>query len=309
VGRQPLALQFRVIPNSAQRQLRTTNHCNARVTVRYFFRDVIKTGLGHACYPASCSLSLSLPLPPSPSDPLTLLRWLTSSFTTCYMRSILKHPRLSDLHYQQHGLEPFPFATCASVQVSAHVHFPPTPTLTSTFITHSSSVYDRTPAEVAPNTCALPGRHEREFVDASYPRRPRRMWDWDREGSQGSYFQPRGSEGRSIEPSESDDSDVVRTPPEPALPCHPISVRFGYRETNDAMLPYSPSQQEIESALSFLPHAPSIPMKTKKGTRRSHSLGRSQPKEPRRETADGWIHHHTDFVVPNLDFEGCLGGF
>ena len=115
------------------------------------------------------------------------------------MRSILKHPHLSDLHYHQHGLEPFPFAACPSVEVSPHVHFPPTPTLTSTFITHSSTVYDRTPAEVLPNTCALPGRHEREFVDTSLPRRPRRLWD--REGPQGSYFQPRGYEARTIEPS------------------------------------------------------------------------------------------------------------
>ena len=116
------------------------------------------------------------------------------------MRSILKHPNLSDLHYHQQCLEPFQFASCASVEVTPHVHFPPTPTLTSTFITHSSTVYDRTPAEVPPNTCALPGRHERDFVDTSYPRRPRRLWDWDRD-SQGSYFQPRGSEARSAEPS------------------------------------------------------------------------------------------------------------
>lgn len=68
-------------------------------------------------------------------------------------------------------------------------------------MTHSSSVYDRTPAEVLPNTCALPGRHEREFVDTSYPRRLRHLWDSDVEGPQGSYFQLRGSEARSIEPS------------------------------------------------------------------------------------------------------------
>lgn len=109
--------------------------------------------------------------------------------------------------------------------------------------------------------------------------------------------------------SESDDSDVVRTPPEPTLPGHPIAIRFGYRETNDGMLPYTPTQQEIESALSFLPHAPSMPLKSNKGTRRSHSLGRSQPKVPRRESADGRIQHHNDFGVPTLDFEGCLGGF
>ena len=110
------------------------------------------------------------------------------------MRSILKLPHLSDLNIHQPCLEPFPFATCATVEVSPHVHFPPTPTLTSTFITHSSSVYDRTPAEVLPNTCALPGRHEREIVDMSYPRRPRRRWAREIEDSQGGYFSPRGSE-------------------------------------------------------------------------------------------------------------------
>lgn len=103
------------------------------------------------------------------------------------MRPILKHPHLSDLHYHQQS-HPFPFALCASVEVSSHVHFPPTPTLTSTFITHSSTVYDRTPAEVLPNTCALPGRHERELVDTSLPRRTRRMWDCDVDGPQTSYF-------------------------------------------------------------------------------------------------------------------------
>ncbi|KAF8553109.1 hypothetical protein OG21DRAFT_1306777 [Imleria badia] len=223
------------------------------------------------------------------------------------MRSILKHPHLSDLHYHQQCPEPFPFASCASVEVSPHVHFPPTPTLTSTFITHSSAVYDRTPAEVLPNTCALPGRHEREFVDTSYPRRPRRLWDWDRESPQGSYFQPRGSESRSVELS--DDSDAVRTPPEPTLPAHPIAVRFGYREPNDVMLPSFPSQHDIESALSFLPHASSMPLKSKKGPRQSHSQGRSHPKEPRWESADGRIHRHSEFAAPVIDFEGCLGGF
>lgn len=217
------------------------------------------------------------------------------------MRSILKHPHLADLHHQQ--CQPFPFASCASVEVAQHVHFPPTPTLTSTFITHSSSVYDRTPAEVLPNTCALPGRHEREVVDTPNPRRTRRPWDWDARDIQGSYFQPCGS---ASEPSESDDSDVVRTPPELSLPGLPITVRFGLRETSDGVLSYSPSQEEIESALLFLPHTP---LNMKKGSRRSHSHGRSPPKAPRQESADGRIKPRSDFTVPTLDFEGCLGGF
>lgn len=108
--------------------------------------------------------------------------------------------------------------------------------------------------------------------------------------------------------SESDDSDVVRTPPEPMLSGPPIAIRFGSRNMSDAMLPYSPTQEEIESALLFLPHAPSTPLKTN-GKCRSHSVGRMRSKEPRQESADGRIQRHSDFAVPTLDFEGCLGGF
>lgn len=109
--------------------------------------------------------------------------------------------------------------------------------------------------------------------------------------------------------SESDDSDVVRTPPEPALPPHSIAVRLGDRNMNDGMLSYSPAHDAIESALFLLPHAPNTPLKMKKGIRRSHSVGRTHSKEPRRESADGRIHHQNDFTIPTLDFEGCLGGF
>ncbi|KAF8131476.1 histone-fold-containing protein [Boletus edulis] len=107
----------------------------------------------------------------------------------------------------------------------------------------------------------------------------------------------------SVIRSESDDSDVLRTPPQPPLPGLPISVRFGLREISDGMLSYSPSQEDIESAstLLYLPHAP---LSMKKGSRRSHSHGRSPPKAPRRESADGRIKPRSDFTVPALDFEG-----
>ena len=47
----------------------------------------------------------------------------------------------------------------------------------------------------------------------------------------------------------------------------------------------------------------------KRDTRQSHSVGRTRPKQPRQESADGRILHRNDFTVPTLDFEGCLGGF
>ncbi|KDQ62908.1 hypothetical protein JAAARDRAFT_359314 [Jaapia argillacea MUCL 33604] len=58
---------------------------------------------------------------------------------------------------------PFPFASCPAPPFSPHVHFPPTPILTSTHPAHSPSTYDRAPILVSPNSCALPHRNEREY--------------------------------------------------------------------------------------------------------------------------------------------------
>jgi len=62
---------------------------------------------------------------------------------------------------------PFPFSSCPNIFDSPHVHFPPTPTLTSTAITHSPFMYDRAPIVVTPNTCALPERGGRKFVGSN----------------------------------------------------------------------------------------------------------------------------------------------
>lgn len=47
---------------------------------------------------------------------------------------------------------------------SPHVHFPPTPSLTSTSFTHPSTVYDRAPIVVSENVCALPERGGRCYT-------------------------------------------------------------------------------------------------------------------------------------------------
>lgn len=62
---------------------------------------------------------------------------------------------------------PLPFSSCPNIIDSPHVHFPPTPTLTSTEITHSSFTYDRAPIVVTPNICALPERGGRKFIGSS----------------------------------------------------------------------------------------------------------------------------------------------
>ena len=106
---------------------------------------------------------------------------------------------------------------------------------------------------------------------------------------------------------ESDDSDAVRTPPEPLLPGPPIAVRFGCRNASDAMSLYGPPEK-IESSLLLLPHS-NTPLKVKKGSGRLHSQGQTHCKVPRQESADGRIQRRSDFAVPTLEFEGCLGGF
>ena len=76
-------------------------------------------------------------------------------------RPILKTPWRDD---------PFPSPLSALPFLhSPHVHFPPTPTLTDTRTTHSSTAYDRAPIVVSPNTCELPGRGERVYAASALP--------------------------------------------------------------------------------------------------------------------------------------------
>lgn len=103
---------------------------------------------------------------------------------------------------------PLPFSTYPLH--SPHVHFPPTPSLTSTDFTHSAIVYDRAPIVVSENVCALPERGGRcyESSDAQ----PRKQRSHSHSGvlggtsfargsqSEGSYFHPRAFE--AVEPEQ-----------------------------------------------------------------------------------------------------------
>ena len=73
---------------------------------------------------------------------------------------------------------PFPFASCRDVvkiisssgphhpALDPHVHFPPSPTISSTYITHSPATYDRAPIVVSQNTCELPERGRRVYTSS-----------------------------------------------------------------------------------------------------------------------------------------------
>ncbi|KAF9449993.1 hypothetical protein P691DRAFT_798676 [Macrolepiota fuliginosa MF-IS2] len=113
-------------------------------------------------------------------------------------RPILKSlPEYSPLPFSKYPLD------------SPHVHFPPTPTLTSTSFTHSSIAYDRAPITVSENECALPERGGRCYdIQPRHKRSSRHTHNRNRSrgdtvgGSdntqgpdpKGSYFHPRAFE-------------------------------------------------------------------------------------------------------------------
>ncbi|KAF5352750.1 hypothetical protein D9756_006242 [Leucocoprinus leucothites] len=113
-------------------------------------------------------------------------------------------------------LSPLPFSSYPLH--SPHVHFPPTPTLTSTNFTHSAVHYDRAPIVVTENVCALPERGGRCYNTQPRNKRSRRPGGHGHSGSDvgisgievgpsasssepiSSYFHPRAYEAVGPEP-------------------------------------------------------------------------------------------------------------
>jgi len=122
-----------------------------------------------ACWLRSASCEASR----RPSGRHGLACTILSSTNSSFYRSIMPAPRPilkglpSPLNSSETASNPFPFSSCSSIVDSPHVHFPPTPTLTSTEITHSSFMYDRAPIVVTPNVCALPERGGRKFTGSN----------------------------------------------------------------------------------------------------------------------------------------------
>lgn len=142
---------------------------------------------------------------------------------------------------------PLPFSSSSTLLESPHVHFPPTPILTSTALTHSPNVYDRAPIRVSPNACAIPERGDRTYSSddvspptsispiESYfqPKRPETMHSlqaWAADGRQSVLLQA-SHERYDMTPSpalvadissESEDSDQCVSPNPPASPKIPM---------------------------------------------------------------------------------------
>ncbi|KAF8899422.1 hypothetical protein BD779DRAFT_1431990, partial [Infundibulicybe gibba] len=232
-----------------------------------------------------------------------------------------------------------PFASCHVIGFqpqSPHVHFPPTPTLTSTATTHSPFAYDRAPIAVAPNACALPERGGRVYM-TRHKRGSSDSWRNRDQASapeepKGSYFHPRAFEACEPEQtsppslipdttsssgsssSESDESGGLR---HSRLMSNlaPTAHHYGYYSTPHSPMaatfdsyayppiPHTRSQEELDLALSFLPHPPSDPSLAK-DTPQSQLT--TAPKKKRlRPSLD---RRASSFREPS-GLDGCLGGF
>jgi hypothetical protein len=204
----------------------------------------------------------------------------------------------------------FPFSTCSSVLPSPHVHFPPTPILTSTYAAYSPSTYDRAPIEVMPNACALPQRGGRIYTPVS-PKEGEHRRGKSRsrkDEAKGCYFRPLASQAwdraptppptsvapdlvhqytSSSESSESEENIITPTV-NPSLPISPSSHP-----------PIPRIEEDIDHALSFLPHPSSLVKDSDAAKCRRRNRSHS-PSFRRVEVV-------SSFVTPALD--GCLGGF
>lgn len=183
---------------------------------------------------------------------------------------------------------------------SPHVHFPPTPTLTSTHTTHSPFAYDRAPIVVSPNICALPERGGRVYSPQTSP-------VFTHKPPKGCYFHPRAFEAcerevlderfntpllipdlsSSSSSETSDDSEVDNNPPAPSsIPL----ISIGPSQDFTYPLSQSHSPEQLAAALSFLPHPPSV---------------RKDRRKPKKQGTGDCFQS----VTSELSIEGCLGGF
>ncbi|KAK0501037.1 hypothetical protein EDD18DRAFT_788215 [Armillaria luteobubalina] len=191
---------------------------------------------------------------------------------------------------------PLPSSCCQPHINSPHVHFPPTPALSSTYVTHSSNAYDRAPITVSPNSCELPERGGRLYISNSPDISPK-----------GSYFHPQAYEACQPEPdlpsskfdvpdlsmsasSESEDSDGYGSPQVVSL--IPPSTTY-------PPIPRAYSPEEFSHALSFLPH----------GQDSMCGLDSEAPKRSKTSKVKHSVRSATPSAFREPSLDGCLGGF
>ncbi|TRM70607.1 hypothetical protein BD626DRAFT_477996 [Schizophyllum amplum] len=185
-----------------------------------------------------------------------------------------------------------PFATYPHGMQSPHVHFPPTPNISSHHTTHSPAQYDRAPIVVGPNNCELPERGDRV---CSPPNKKQRTTP-----PKGSYFHPRAFE--AIEPESEPNS------PLPPLVTDVSSSSESTDESDACASPEASSPaiaSERESRLSFLPHSPG-PGDQQRPGKRKHVR---RPTGPIRRASSTRVSFSSFNESSEDDEASCLGGF
>jgi len=242
-------------------------------------------------------------------------------------RSILKHHRRgSSISISQDSTNtPFPYAQCPRIDTQ-HVHFPRTPDLTTSQMTHSSTIYDRAPILVSPNICALPPRSTGSTVMKSTKRPPFLAQDYFHpdicplyETEQSfmfsgmEHFEDPSPEGHVVPPlmsdhasSSSEDTDGSMSPFS-----EPLSFRLP-QSPSDYPIPCKGSPEELDRALSFLPHAPGIKLESEDFLT-SFPFTASKVPSRRRLRSKSSLKSSSFLAgsesVPDLEDDGCLGGF
>lgn len=226
---------------------------------------------------------------------------------------------------------PLPFSSCSTILDSPHVHFPPTPTLTSTEITHSPFTYDRAPIVVAPNLCALPERGGRNIIGGNI-----------NQGGLG-YFHPHAKFQVDAVRVERDSSETVQV--SPAIFSATRSVTLGnvndcgsvgllkkkrsgpmykYDEQYSSHNQHNQHAQHVISSLILdtstessydtltVPPSPRSTSSNNTATppdkSRLHKRKRSVDVSGEKRRQKGWAGD-LDGISCGLELEGCLGGF
>jgi len=216
------------------------------------------------------------------------------------------------------------------------VHFPPSPSLSKTYPTYSVNAYDRAPIVVAPNVCAMPergcpGRTYDESAGVAKSSRKCKVGGVSATITTTSQLSSAGQAessaaaaarmygpiqfsvpGPSSRPpplvqdlsSESDESDGAISPPEYGNPVvGGITSVMSYHPYPYVSSP--PSQEQLDKALSFLPHAPPPKQeRDKHSKRRCPNGGKLRSISPTRYKSEDGTR---SFAASSLD--GCLGGF
>lgn len=257
-------------------------------------------------------------------------------------RSRVPHPILKrDISPFRTPALPFSYTSGGGPTFSPHVHFPPTPGMSSTYPAYSPTTYDRKPIVISPNVVQLPRRGERRLPilspDSEEPaerrgRRRSRSRERERgararsdEGpAKGSYFHPRAYEACMPEAANDPTAPPMDFNPPPLI--HDLSPSD---ESDDLVM--TPPQAGAGLS-SFTPASRSMPLQLPESTKgRRHSVvkpigGDSQTpsssplvspqptlyrtKGHRRSNSArvGRRERERGTFSPDLD-EGCLGGF